>query len=217
MQAERDTRQAARGDLRLPAGVRRAASGPLRELSCRTVFGGRWRAAAHAAACAASTSPAARRKARPSTACMGALGRTFGLERPGSRQPGPAKGKSYFLNQLLRDVVFVERGLVRLERAGERAPPPQADVLAGAGRRIGVALSGAAGRLGSATSRNQNYIADEVGGQAARCKQALARHPAARAAAMRRVRADQGAGSPGPRSRPPQPEGFAMDDPPFCG
>ena len=50
---------------------------------------------------------------------MGTLARTFGIER---RLPPPAaaRGKSFFLNRLLKDVVFTEQGLVGENRAMER-------------------------------------------------------------------------------------------------
>jgi type VI secretion system protein ImpL len=50
---------------------------------------------------------------------MGTLARTFGIER---RLPAPAaaRGKSFFLNRLLKDVVFAEQGLVGENRAMER-------------------------------------------------------------------------------------------------
>lgn len=51
---------------------------------------------------------------------MGSLGRAFGLERQAlsSRAAGP--GKSFFLTRLLRDVVFLERGLGVYNAAAER-------------------------------------------------------------------------------------------------
>jgi type VI secretion system protein ImpL len=50
---------------------------------------------------------------------MGTLARTFGIER---RLPAAAaaRGKSFFLNRLLREVVFAEQGLVGENRAMER-------------------------------------------------------------------------------------------------
>lgn len=42
---------------------------------------------------------------------MGSLGRAFGLERPALSTRGAGPGKSFFLARLLRDVVFLERGL----------------------------------------------------------------------------------------------------------
>ncbi|MGZ5133474.1 MAG: type VI secretion system membrane subunit TssM, partial [Caldimonas sp.] len=49
---------------------------------------------------------------------LGTLARTFGIER---RLPPPAaaRGKSFFLNRLLKDVVFTEQGLVGENRAME--------------------------------------------------------------------------------------------------
>jgi type VI secretion system protein ImpL len=50
---------------------------------------------------------------------LGTLARTFGIER---RLPPPAsaRGKSFFLNRLLKDVVFTEQGLVGENRAMEK-------------------------------------------------------------------------------------------------
>jgi type VI secretion system protein ImpL len=50
---------------------------------------------------------------------LGTLARTFGIER---RLPPPAaaRGKSFFLNRLLKNVVFSEQGLVGQNRAMER-------------------------------------------------------------------------------------------------
>ena len=49
---------------------------------------------------------------------LGTLARTFGIER---RLPPPAaaRGKSFFLHRLLKDVVFTEQGLVGENRAME--------------------------------------------------------------------------------------------------
>jgi type VI secretion system protein ImpL len=51
---------------------------------------------------------------------MGSLGRAFGLERPALASRGAGPGKSFFLTRLLRDVVFVERGLGVYNAAAER-------------------------------------------------------------------------------------------------
>ncbi len=51
---------------------------------------------------------------------MGSLGRAFGLERPALSSRGAGPGKSFFLARLLRDVVFVERGLGVYNAAAER-------------------------------------------------------------------------------------------------
>ncbi|MBK8527631.1 MAG: type VI secretion system membrane subunit TssM [Rubrivivax sp.] len=51
---------------------------------------------------------------------MGSLGRAFGLERPALSTRGSGPGKSFFLARLLRDVVFVERGLGVYNAAAER-------------------------------------------------------------------------------------------------
>jgi type VI secretion system protein ImpL len=51
---------------------------------------------------------------------MGSLGRAFGLERPALASRGAGPGKSFFLSRLLRDVVFVERGLGIYNASAER-------------------------------------------------------------------------------------------------
>jgi len=50
---------------------------------------------------------------------MGALARTFGVERR-LAAPAAARGKSFFLHRLLKEVVFKEQGLVGENRAMER-------------------------------------------------------------------------------------------------
>ena len=50
---------------------------------------------------------------------LGTLARTFGIERR-LAPPAAARGKSFFLNRLLKDVVFTEQGLVGENRAMER-------------------------------------------------------------------------------------------------
>jgi type VI secretion system protein ImpL len=74
-----------------------------------------------AAALARRLLPAAPRKA-PIDRVLGTPSRTFGIER---RLPPPAaaRGKSFFLNRLLKDVVFNEQGLVE-NRAMERRRGP---------------------------------------------------------------------------------------------
>jgi type VI secretion system protein ImpL len=51
---------------------------------------------------------------------MGALARTFGVERRIASIAPARGGKSFFLNRLLKDVVFAEQGLVGQNRAMER-------------------------------------------------------------------------------------------------
>lgn len=51
---------------------------------------------------------------------MGSLGRAFGLERPALATRGAGPGKSFFLSRLLREVVFLERGLGVYNPAAER-------------------------------------------------------------------------------------------------
>ncbi len=50
---------------------------------------------------------------------LGTLARTFGIERR-LAPPAAARGKSFFLNRLLKNVVFTEQGLVGENRAMER-------------------------------------------------------------------------------------------------
>ncbi|HRD85136.1 MAG TPA: type VI secretion system membrane subunit TssM, partial [Rubrivivax sp.] len=49
---------------------------------------------------------------------LGTLARTFGVEQKAASIAG-ARGKSYFLSRLLKDVVFAEQGLVGVNRAAE--------------------------------------------------------------------------------------------------
>jgi type VI secretion system protein ImpL len=50
---------------------------------------------------------------------MGALGRSFGIDARSAMVPG-ARGKSFFLHRLLRDVVFAEKGLGLVSPVAER-------------------------------------------------------------------------------------------------
>lgn len=52
----------------------------------------------------------------PIARVMGALGRSFGFDARAAA-PAGARGKSFFLNRLLRDVVFAERGLGAVSQA----------------------------------------------------------------------------------------------------
>ena len=63
-----------------------------------------------AARCAASTSPAACRKARRSTGCSAAWPSVYDSPPPARARQS---GRAYFLNRLLQDVVFPEAGLVQ--------------------------------------------------------------------------------------------------------
>ena len=66
---------------------------------------------------------------------MGALGRSFGLDARAAAAPG-ARGKSFFLNKLLKEVVFAERGLGTLNPQAERQ---RRTLRAGAMAAIGIA------------------------------------------------------------------------------
>ena len=116
--AGRARRAQARRDLRLPAAVRRAAA------ACSAASSSRCSAAAARSrsgrCCAASTSPAAPRKARRSTACW-ARWRAPSASSAALPPPAAARGKSFFLHRLLKDVVFAEQGLVGENRAGRSA------------------------------------------------------------------------------------------------
>ncbi|MCE9660219.1 MAG: type VI secretion system membrane subunit TssM [Burkholderiales bacterium] len=87
---------------------------------------------------------------------LGTLSRTFGIER---RLPPPAaaRGKSFFLNRLLKDVVFNEQGLVGENRAMEarrgrlRVAGFALVLLASIGLIVGWAVS---------YSRNKSYISE---------------------------------------------------------
>jgi type VI secretion system protein ImpL len=90
---------------------------------------------------------------------MGTLARTFGIER---RLPAPAaaRGKSFFLNRLLKNVVFAEQGLVGENQAMERRR--------GRFRALGftvILLASVALVTGWAVSysRNKSYVADIEG------------------------------------------------------
>jgi type VI secretion system protein ImpL len=50
---------------------------------------------------------------------MGALGRSFGVDRRAAAI-APGRGKSFFLHRLLKDLVFAERGLGAFDAAAER-------------------------------------------------------------------------------------------------
>ena len=82
--------------------VRRATS------STRTDFDSRF-------CCAASTSPAARRKARRSIACSAPSGAAFGVASAVA-PAGGGRGKAYFIERLLKSVMFQESGLAGVNR-----------------------------------------------------------------------------------------------------
>ena len=87
---------------------------------------------------------------------LGTLSRTFGIER---RLPPPAaaRGKSFFLNRLLKDVVFNEQGLVGENRAMER----RRGRLRVAGFAVVLLLSvGLLAGWAVSYSRNKSYIGE---------------------------------------------------------
>ncbi len=86
---------------------------------------------------------------------LGTLSRTFGVERKLAAMPG-ARGKSFFLNRLLKDVVFGEQGLVGQNRAMERQRSMLR--LAGFGATALVALALVGGWALSFT-KNKSYVA----------------------------------------------------------
>jgi type VI secretion system protein ImpL len=136
---------------------------------------------------------------------LGTLSRTFGIER---RLPPPAaaRGKSFFLNRLLKDVVFNEQGLVG-ENQRHGAPPRRLRVVGFAA--VLVLSVGAARRLGVSYSRNKSYIA-EVEAKLPDLKKAVDAMPPATSG--RRHAAAAGADR-GARRRP-VPE-FPIDKPPL--
>ena len=87
---------------------------------------------------------------------LGTLARTFGIERR-LAPPAAARGKSFFLNRLLKDVVFTEQGLVGENRAMERRRGRLR--LAGFATVLLVSVALIAGWVVS-YGRNKNYIAE---------------------------------------------------------
>ncbi len=87
---------------------------------------------------------------------LGTLARTFGVER---RMPTPigTRGKSFFLNRLLKEVVFAEQGLVGVNRAVEK----RQKLLRTAGL-VGVGVFSAVMLAGWSVSyvRNKAYVAE---------------------------------------------------------
>ncbi len=104
---------------------------------------------------------------------MGAIGRSFGIEARRASAPG-AKGKSFFLHRLLRDVVFAERGLGIIDvRAETRRRTMRGAALAG------VAIVSVVVLAGWAVSRTRNVgYADEVAGRLPELRRAVAGLPA---------------------------------------
>jgi type VI secretion system protein ImpL len=87
---------------------------------------------------------------------LGTLARTFGIERR-LAPPAAARGKSFFLNRLLKDVVFAEQGLVGENRAMERRRARFR--FAGFATILVVSVALIAGWVVS-YGRNKNYIAE---------------------------------------------------------
>ena len=100
---------------------------------------------------------------------MGSLGRAFGLERPALSARGAGPGKSFFLARLLRDVVFLERGLGVYNAAAERRRR-----LTRIGVMAGIGVLSTALVIGWAVSfvRNVNF-ADEVAAKLPAIKQGV--------------------------------------------
>ncbi|CAN5907709.1 type VI secretion system membrane subunit TssM [soil metagenome] len=136
---------------------------------------------------------------------LGTLARTFGVERKLSGLAA-GSGKSFFLNRLLREVVFAEQGLVGVNRRAEKT---RAVVRAAAFAVIGVVSLIMLIGWGISGMRNKAYVED-VAGRLPALKQAVDAVPeattgevAAIAGAMTAVRAA------------PQPGGFPLADPPL--
>jgi len=87
---------------------------------------------------------------------LGTLARTFGIERR-LAPPAAARGKSFFLNRLLKDVVFAEQGLVGENRAMERRRSRFR--VAGFATILLISVALIAGWVVS-YGRNKNYIAE---------------------------------------------------------
>ncbi|PTT89798.1 type VI secretion system membrane subunit TssM, partial [Pelomonas sp. HMWF004] len=105
---------------------------------------------------------------------MGALGRSFGLTRRASASLA-GQGRSYFLLQLLHDLVFVERGLGVWNAGAERRR--QVLYWSGVGALATLSVALLVGWFVS-YSRNQSY-ADDVASGLPKVQQALAAVPPA--------------------------------------
>ena len=135
---------------------------------------------------------------------MGTLARTFGIER---RLPAVAgtRGKSFFLNRLLREVVFAEQGLVGTNRAMEARRGRLR--LAGFAVTLLVGIALVAGWAVS-YSRNKAYVA-EIDAKIPELKKAVDALPPATSGDVTPL--------PGVLSAvraAAQPAGFALDAPP---
>lgn len=136
---------------------------------------------------------------------MGTLARTFGVERRVASIAPARGGKSFFLNRLLKDVVFAEQGLVGQNRAMERRRSRLRLVGFAAALLVSVGLI--AGWAWSYV-RNQAYIA-EIEAKLPDLKRAVDSIPPA----------TSGDVTPLPDvltavRRAPQPAGFTIDQPP---
>ncbi|WP_326534385.1 type VI secretion system membrane subunit TssM [Pseudorhodoferax sp.] len=137
---------------------------------------------------------------------MGALGRSFGLERPALATRGAGPGKSFFLARLLRDVIFVERGLGAFDAKAERR---RRLLRTGAMAGIGVLSLGLVAGWAVSFVRNVSY-ADDVAAKLPAIKQAVDAIP-------------PGTGGDVAVLAPPlqavktaaHSEAFALDDPPL--
>jgi type VI secretion system protein ImpL len=169
LQAERDLLAPGR-DLRLPAGAGGAAAAAARVHRRRLRAGG---AVQRVPPMRGVYFTSGTQEGTPIDRVMGSLGRAFGLERPALATRGAGSGKSFFLARLLRDVVFVERGLGVYNAAAERRRRlTRVAVMAGIGV-LSVALV-----AGWAVSfvRNVSY-ADEVAARLPAIQQGVAAIP----------------------------------------
>ena len=136
---------------------------------------------------------------------MGTLARTFGIERR-LAPPAAARGKSFFLNRLLKDVVFQEQGLVGENRAMERRRGRLRALGFTAMLLASVVLVG--GWLLSYT-RNKSYVA-EIEAKVPDLRKAVDSLPPATSGDVSPLppvlTAVRGAA---------QPTGFSLDEPPF--
>lgn len=136
---------------------------------------------------------------------LGTLGRTFGVDGRAA-SIAPARGKSFFLTRLLKEVVFREQGLVGVNRQAEARRRRLRLATVG-----GIALLFVAAGAGWAVSfvRNQSYIA-EVEARVPELQAAVAELPPATGAELSVLPQvlDRAAALP-------RPSGFALDEPPL--
>ncbi len=136
---------------------------------------------------------------------MGALGRAFGLARPGALSSG-GHGKSFFLHGLLRQVVFAERGLVALDAAAERR---RRALRWGAIGAMGLASLLLLGGWFLSHGRNAGYT-DEVAARIPDLRTQIEALPAAPAGDVSLLAQPLAA-----VRAAAQPSGFAVDEPPL--